>query len=87
MHEAQKANFEAEVKLANLNLELNDVSQENKILRKKLEEAWNQPDQSTPASSAPSPAPSQTPEPDLNKTIKVHDVTIQTISEKHRSGF
>ena len=72
-------------------MELNDISQENKILRKKLEEAWNQPDQSTPTSPILSPTPtltpSQTPRPDLNKTIKVHDVTIETISERHRSGL
>ena len=91
MHEAQKAQHETEAKLSNLKIELNGVSQENKILRKKLEEAWNQPDQSTPTSPTPSSTPtltpSQTPQPDLNETIKVRDVTIQTISEQRRSGL
>ena len=72
-------------------MELNDILQENKILRKKLEEAGNQPDQSTPTSPTPSSTPSvilsPTPQPPLNKTIKVHDVTIETISEQNRSGF
>ena len=80
-------------------MELNDVSQENKILRKKLE-AWNQPDQSTPMSlrlptSLLSPTPSPTLEPVTDtrtgpKTIlkvKADDVFIQRISEQHRSGF
>ena len=80
-------------------MELNDVSQENKILRKKFE-AWNQPDQSTPMSlrlptSLLSPTPSPTLEPVTDtrtgpKTIlkvKADDVFIQRISEQHRSGF
>ena len=95
MHEAQKAQHETEAKLSNLKIELNGVSQENKILRKKLEEARNQPDQSTPTSPilsptlspTPSLTPSQTPDSDLNKAIKVHDVTIKTISKRKRSGF
>ena len=72
-------------------MKLNDISQENKILRKKLEEAGNQPDQSRPTSPTPFSTPSvilsPTPQPPLNKTIKKHDVTIETITEQHRSGF
>ena len=74
-------------------MELNDVSQENKILRKKLE-AWNQPDQSTPTSLlSPTPSPTLEPVTDTRtgpKTIlkvKADDVFIQRISEQHRSGF
>ena len=84
MHEAQTVKME-------LNLAQENLAQENKIFRKKLEEAWNQPDQSTPTSPilspTPSLTPSQTPDSDLSKTIKGHDVTIETISERHRSGW
>ena len=98
MHEAQKAQHETDEKLSNLKktssqvkIELNDVLQQNKILQKEVEEARNQLNQSTPTSPilspTPSLTPSQTPQPDLNKTIKGHDVTIETISERHRSGL
>ena len=102
MHEAQKAKHETDKKLSDLEMTLsqvrmerNNLEQENKILKKKLDEKWNQPDESRPTSSTPVPSiPSSTPRssiispgPDLNKKIKKHGVTIKPLSEQHRSRF